>query len=196
MARRKHHGARKNSVRRPMREYEVNPRYEADFGYLNEGRQPNGEFEYVEEGRRPRREIEYLNSERRNYGTTPRYERMYPEYTSSRQENHSGREMDAWEFKAHRRGLEQEGQRKSRILGYSDFYSGADARRTQEMQDAGMIRENPYAIANMPQEVMIKSYPRTGPYIPEVLDDTIAGVDRQMDYDDYKREDNFYPKKV
>lgn len=75
-------------------------------------------------------------------------------------------------------------------------YAGADAKRTQEMQDAGMIRENPAAIANLPQEVMMKPYPRYGNYLPEELDDTIAGVDRQMNYDNDKRREHFMPKKV
>jgi hypothetical protein len=77
-----------------------------------------------------------------------------------------------------------------------DHYSGESARRTQEMQDAGMIHYNHSEIANLPQEVMIKPYPKTGPYLPEGLDDTIAGVDRQMDYDDSKRREHFHPKKV
>jgi hypothetical protein len=88
-------------------------------------------------------------------------------------------------------------------MGNSNFhhqgaekYDGMASRRTQEMQDAGMIRENPAAIANLPQEVMIKPYPKTGPYLPEGLDDTIAGVDRQMDFDDSQRRAHFYPKKV
>ena len=74
-------------------------------------------------------------------------------------------------------------------------YAGNDARRTQEMQDAGMIRENPYAIANLPQEVMIKAYPKTGPYLPEGLNDDISGIDKQMDFDDSQRRAHFYPKK-
>lgn len=83
-----------------------------------------------------------------------------------------------------------------RPQGAEEYYAGADARRTQEMQDAGMIRENPAAIANLPQEVMIKAYPKPGSYLPEGLDDTIRGVDMQMDYDDSKRREHFYPKKV
>ena len=73
---------------------------------------------------------------------------------------------------------------------------GTDPRKTQQMQSAGMIQEDMRAIANLPQEVMIKPYPKTGPYLPEGLDDTIASVDHQMDYDDNKRRMNFYPKKV
>lgn len=74
-------------------------------------------------------------------------------------------------------------------------YAGEYARRTQEMQDAGMIREDRNAIANLPQEVMIKPYPMTGPYNPEMIDDTISGVDRQMDRDDSQRKSNFRPHK-
>ncbi len=75
-------------------------------------------------------------------------------------------------------------------------YAGIEARRHMEMQDAGMIRDDMSQIANLPQNVMIKPYPKTGPYLPEGLDDTIRGVDMQMDYDDGKRRSHFYPKKV
>lgn len=78
----------------------------------------------------------------------------------------------------------------------SGSYEGMAGRRTQEMQDAGMIREDHSAIANMPQNVMIKPYPKTGPYMPENLDDTIRGVDKQMDMDDNKRRQHNVPKKV
>lgn len=63
-------------------------------------------------------------------------------------------------------------------------YAGQLARRTQEMQDAGMIKEDRNSIANLPQEVMFKAYPKTGPYLPEGLEDSIVGVNRQMDSDD------------
>jgi len=76
-------------------------------------------------------------------------------------------------------------------------YEGPEARRTQEMEDGGMIREDRMAIANLPQEVMIKPYPHNGPYMPEGLDDTIKGVDHQMDVlDDRQRARNNVPKKV
>jgi hypothetical protein len=75
-------------------------------------------------------------------------------------------------------------------------YEGMSGRRTQEMQDAGMIRENPHAIANMPQEVMIKPWPSSGSYMPEHLDDTISGINKQMGMDDSKRSMHNVPKKV
>ena len=76
------------------------------------------------------------------------------------------------------------------------YYSGELARRTQEMQDAGMIREDRSAIANLPQSVMMKPYPRPGNYLPEDLDDTIRGIDSQMNLDNSQRSRNFMPKKV
>ena len=76
-------------------------------------------------------------------------------------------------------------------------YAGEYARRTQEMEDAGMIHNDRGAIANLPQQVMIKPYPKTGPYMPEMLDDTITGVDHQMDtLDDRQRAKTMNPKKV
>lgn len=76
-------------------------------------------------------------------------------------------------------------------------YEGMASRRTQEMQDAGMIREDHSAIANLPQNVMMKPYPMNGPYMPEGLDDTIRGVDHQINVlDDRQRARNNVPKKV
>src|SRR5690348_7311481 len=65
----------------------------------------------------------------------------------------------------------------------------------RSLEKPEMIYEDNRAIANMPQEVMIKPYPRTGPYMPEDLDDTQRGVNEQMDYDDKQRAEHFYPKK-
>jgi hypothetical protein len=76
-------------------------------------------------------------------------------------------------------------------------YEGMEARRTQEMQDGGMIREDRSAIANLPQNVMIKAYPYAGADMPEGLDDTISGIDHQMNtLDDAKRRAHNVPKKV
>jgi len=105
-------------------------------------------------------------------------------------ESHGGK-GDSEHYKKARRGAEPH----SFKVGYEP-YAGMEPRRRQEMEDAGMIHEDHRAIANLPQNVMIKEYPKPGPYMPEGLDDTIAGVDRQMDYDDGKCAMNFYPKKV
>ncbi len=87
-------------------------------------------------------------------------------------------------------------ERLANAANRNEFYAGMEPRRRQELEDAGMIHEDSRAIANLPQEVMIKAYPMTGPYMPEGLDDTIRGVDDQMDYDDSQRRSHFYPKKV
>jgi len=75
-------------------------------------------------------------------------------------------------------------------------YEGPASRRSQEMEDAGMIRENHAAIANLPQEVMIKPWPSAGSYLPEEIDDTISGINRQVNLDDNKRNAHLVPKKV
>jgi len=85
--------------------------------------------------------------------------------------------------------------RRFKALG-EEFYAGSEPRRRQEIQDAGMIVEDNSAIANLPQMMMIKKYPKTGPYLPEGLEDTIEGIDHQMNYDDSQRRAHFYPKKV
>lgn len=75
-------------------------------------------------------------------------------------------------------------------------YMGMPTSMRRGLEDEPMIHEDHRAIANLPQEVMIKSYPQTGPYMPEILDDTQGGVNAQMDYDDKQRRSHFYPKKV
>ena len=78
----------------------------------------------------------------------------------------------------------------------SGNYEGKEQRLSQEMNDANMINENRSAIANLPQEVMIKSWPSSESYLPEGLDDGITGVNRQVALDDAKRSKHNVPKKV
>jgi hypothetical protein len=86
---------------------------------------------------------------------------------------------------------------KHRTHSMSDgAYAGSEPRRRQEMEDAGMIREDHSAIANLPQEVMMKRYENPYSYIPETLDDTIRGADRQIGLDDDKRRNHTVPKKI
>lgn len=77
-----------------------------------------------------------------------------------------------------------------------ELYSGAAARHAMERKDEGMIYENHNAIANLPQEVMIKPWPVEKGYIPEMLDDGISGIDRQMSLDNAQRRIGFGPKKI
>ena len=77
-----------------------------------------------------------------------------------------------------------------------EYYAGESARRMQEMQDAGMIRSDYRAVANLPQDPVMREYPRNGGYIPEGIDDTIRGVDGQIGLDNARRAKTFHPKKV
>lgn len=74
-------------------------------------------------------------------------------------------------------------------------YEGHSARRHQEMHDAGMIREDHSAIANMPQEVMMKAWPDGGGYEPERLDDTIRGINEQKSADYGQMKKHLHPHK-
>lgn len=83
-----------------------------------------------------------------------------------------------------------------RRMGGAEHYAGAEPRRRQEMSDMGMIHEDHREVANLPQQVVMRPYGGGSSYLPEDLDDTIRGIQRQMDYDDGKRMQHFYPKKV
>lgn len=94
--------------------------------------------------------------------------------------------------RAHMRLGEEDGP----AIVSNGYYSGEKDRRRMEMHDAGMISEDHSAIANLPQGVVMKPYPKNGNYLPEDLDDTLRGVDAQIKLDDSQRSRNFMPKKV
>jgi hypothetical protein len=119
--------------------------------------------------------------------------KRYYESARGTKENHSGDRFND-EHRTQKDSLP--GGMYRRGLSAAEQYAGMESRMRRELEDATMINEDHRAIANLPQEVMIKPYPKTGPYLPEVLEDTITGVDAQMDYDDSQRRSHFYPKKV
>lgn len=88
------------------------------------------------------------------------------------------------------------GMKEGKGLHWAEYYAGVDPRRRQEMMDGMMIREDHHAIANMPQEVVYRSYPKAGHTLAPYLDDTIQGVDSQMNRDDMMKMKNFDPKKL
>jgi len=76
-------------------------------------------------------------------------------------------------------------------------YAGMGSRRMQEAEDGSMIREDHSAMANLPQNVMIKPWADHEAYLPEGLDDTIHGIDKQINtLDNGKRDAHLEPKKV
>jgi hypothetical protein len=74
----------------------------------------------------------------------------------------------------------------------------ADKNATERMQkhDSSMISEDHNAIANLPQQVIMKDWADHEAYLPDILDDTIVGINKQINYDDKKRQEHFMPKKV
>lgn len=87
------------------------------------------------------------------------------------------------------------GMKHAKHLG-SAYYDGMDERRAQEHHDAHMIDEDHNAMANLPQQPIMKYYAKPHGYTPEVLDDTISGVDGQIDLDNRQKMHHFKPKKV
>lgn len=70
---------------------------------------------------------------------------------------------------------------------YDEMYAGYDARRKQEYEDSMMIKEDKSAIANLPQGVIMKEYPKSPYYNQPDLNDTVRGVDRQLADDVYSK---------
>lgn len=74
--------------------------------------------------------------------------------------------------------------------------SQAHGHMTDMADEDGMIKNDYSQVANMPQNVMMKPWPDGGSYMPEKLDDTITGVNKQVMADDSKRNSHLHPKKV
>ena len=95
---------------------------------------------------------------------------------------------------AKRHHMGQSEHRRHRI--HEGHYEGHDPRRRQELEDAGMIQEDHSAMANMPQNVIMRPYPQDRDYTPEGLDDTISGINRQKSMDHGEMMKHLKPKKV
>lgn len=69
-----------------------------------------------------------------------------------------------------------------------DLYSGLNKARALERSDFHMISEDKHAVANMPQHVIQKEWPKSRNYHDYGLDDTIKGIDRQQNEDNAQME--------
>ena len=89
---------------------------------------------------------------------------------------------------AESRGMERY-ETKRKMEKKSEMYDGVsdyEMRMKREFENGGMIKEDPNAIANLPQQAMIKKYPKTD-YFKYNLNDDIKGIDVQID-DDVNKE--------
>ncbi len=80
-------------------------------------------------------------------------------------------------------------------LEKNDLYAGMADRKRLEAQDGGTIFEDHSQVANLPQEVIMRAYPKPAGYMPDNLDDTIRGIDRQMEMDNRKKLAHLQPEK-
>ena len=94
------------------------------------------------------------------------------------------------------KGMPSVAQRYRGGMQGEGHYSGMEDRLNQEAVDGSMIREDHFAVANLPQNVIMRPYRRGGYGIPEGVNDTIEGVDRQLAYDNREMDKHMYPKKV
>ena len=78
---------------------------------------------------------------------------------------------------------------------HAGFYEGHDSRRRLEHEDSMMIREDHNEIANLPQHVVMRPYPKTGYYEDSYLDDTARGIDHQIDQDMKEKKMHMHPEK-
>lgn len=75
-------------------------------------------------------------------------------------------------------------------------FHGDYERRTKAMEQGGMIGNDESQIANVPQSVVYRAYPRTYSGMPDdSYNDTMDGIDRQMDKDDSQARKFMNPKK-
>jgi hypothetical protein len=68
--------------------------------------------------------------------------------------------------------------------------------KARETSDGGMIPSGQGKFANMPTEVVQKDWGLTQVGMPENLDDTIKGIDKQVGLDNAKKHAHMNPKKV
>jgi hypothetical protein len=83
----------------------------------------------------------------------------------------------------------------SEKTGHAKSEMNASRPSSGEYEGPGMIKEDRRAIANLPQEVMIKAYAPMPGFLPEDLDDTIRGIDHQMEGDHKAAKGGLHPEK-
>jgi hypothetical protein len=86
----------------------------------------------------------------------------------------------------------REDERRMKYVNQGE-YAGYDARRALEYRDGSMISEDHNAIANLPQQVIMRYWPAPDYEQMPGLNDTIAGIDHQIKKDTSKHKRESYP---
>jgi hypothetical protein len=121
----------------------------------------------------------------------------YHESKKKRNVSMHDREMDRENLKGGRGGeLMDRHAHKMQMLEDREFYAGAADKHRHEFEDHEMIYEDPRAIANLPQSVEIKTYPRINAYMPGDLDDGMSGIDAQMMENSHQTRKHLKPRKA
>lgn len=76
-----------------------------------------------------------------------------------------------------------------------EFLSPQDYKRRGMLEDSQMIREDHNATANLPQQVIMKEYRKVRYGHAMGIDDTITGIDIQMEDDSDEMKKYSYPEK-
>lgn len=79
--------------------------------------------------------------------------------------------------------------------GMEKYESHMDPRRRHEMNEQGMLYNDPREIANMPQDVMMKGYERIHGFLPESIDDSRHEIEREIRQTDRMSREQYSPKK-
>jgi hypothetical protein len=85
--------------------------------------------------------------------------------------------------------------KKRHHASHQGMYEGHNERRHREMKDAGMLHEDKSEVANLPQSVKYHPWPGAYQGFDSNIDDTISGINRQMDADESQARRHNVPKK-
>ena len=75
------------------------------------------------------------------------------------------------------------------------YYGKMDPARKLEREDFGMINSDYNAVANLPQQVVMKDWPAESNYNNYGVEDSIRGIDRQLNADGSKMKSQLQPEK-
>lgn len=109
-------------------------------------------------------------------------------HLSHKEAEHMEHEKEMKHRGHHSGGMKMHSPHEAHAEGYGEM-------KRQERMFGSMIAEDHGAIANLPQMVMMKPYARPQTYLPEDIDDSIRGIDMQLEDDNAHKPGRFNPKK-